>query len=355
LEQAKKINQELFQKVGSAITSNEKIDNLLTLVIESMNSALEAESGLLMLWEKEEDRVRSKLACGFHQEELLQLVVKRGEGVFGWVVENGQTLIMTSSDSAGGQTHSTAMVIPYRSLLCVPLIHQARVLGLLGVINKKQGDGFVKDDEVLLRNVGNQVAVAIENARLSADAERTYFETISALAMAVEAKDTYTVGHLQRVSDYVERLARQMGFSDEKMIRIIKDGAFLHDIGKIACPDHVLLKPGKLTTEEMAIMRTHTTVGESIIAPLSSFKELRAIVRHHQEWYDGTGYPDQLKGENIPIGARLLSVADVYDALTTNRPYRKALSHEVAMKMICDEAGTHFDPKIVQAFIKMME
>ena len=354
MEQTKKVNQELFQKVGSAITSSERIDNLLMLVIENMITALDAESGFLMLWQAKDGVIQSKLVCGLYQQELLKLVVKKGEGVIGWVVESGQSLMMTSATTTK-QNQSVAIGIEYRSLLCIPLMYQGNVLGAVGVINKKQEESFVRDDQVLLENVGTQIAVAIENARLNADAEKTYFETISALAIAVEAKDTYTVGHLQRVSEYVERLAQEMGFSDDRVIRVIKDGAFLHDIGKIACPDHVLLKPGKLTAEEMAIMKTHTTIGESIIAPLSSFKELRAIVRHHQEWYDGSGYPDQLKGEEIPVGARILSVADVYDALTTNRPYRKALSHEVAMQMICDETGTHFDPKIVEAFVKIMQ
>jgi len=352
LEQSKRLIQDLFQKVGTAITSAEKIDNLLTLAIEAMVNALEAESGLLMLQEEEGSQVKTKLACGLHREALLGLVIKKGEGALGWVVAKGKTLTVTSS-APDFRFDPAEIGAPYRSLMAVPLRYQGRILGLIGVINKKHRHGFGKDDELLLENVADQVAVAVENSRLNASAEKTYFETISALAIAVEAKDAYTRGHLKRVSDYVERLAREMGF-DPKVIQMMKDGAFLHDLGKIAIPDSILLKPGKLTPEEMEIMKDHTVIGENIIAPLSSFKELRVMVRHHQEWFNGTGYPDHLKGDAISISARILAVADVYDALTTDRPYRKALSHETAAKMMQDEAGTHFDPKVVDLFFKVI-
>ncbi len=352
LEQSKRLIQDLFQKVGTAITSAEKIDNLLMLVVEAMVNALEAESGLLMLQDEEGQEIRTKLAYGVHRELLLQLAVKNGEGALGWVAAKGKTLAISSS-TPDFRFDPAEIGAPYRSLMMVPLRYQGRVLGLIGVINKKCGHGFSKDDELLLENVTDQVAVAIENSRLNANAEKTYFETISALAIAVEAKDAYTRGHLKRVSDYVEKLAREMEF-DQKTIQMMKDGAFLHDIGKIAIPDSILLKPGKLISEEMEIMKDHTIIGENIIAPLSSFKELRSMVRHHQEWFDGTGYPDHLKGEAIPISARILSVADVYDALTTDRPYRKALSHEVASKMMSNEAGTHFDPRVVNLFFKVV-
>ena len=353
LEQTKALIQDLFQKVGKAITSTENIDHLLVLVVESMLDVLEARSGILMLVEVPGDQLKSKLVCGEHQTELSQLVMKKGEGAFGWVVEQARPLAVTSS-TAEFQLEKAKIGVSYQSLLSVPLLYQGKVLGVIAVIDKKNGAGFTKDEQIVLENVASQIAVAIENARLNTDAERTYFETISALAIAVEAKDSYTRGHLKRVSEYVEELAKEMGF-DEKAIRVMKDGAFLHDLGKIAINDEILRKPGQLTPQERVAMKEHAVIGENIIAPLSSLRELRAIVRYHQEWYDGTGYPDGLKGEEIPIGARILAVVDVYDALTTDRPYRRALPHEVALKMICDESGTHFDPQVVSAFIRVAE
>ena len=137
-------------------------------------------------------------------------------------------------------------------------------------------------------------------------------------------------------------------------IQTLRDAAFLHDIGKIAIEDSILLKPGKLTPEERKTMETHSEKGEKIIAPLSSFKDLREIVRHHQEWFDGSGYPDGVKGEKISLSARILTVADVYDALTTTRPYRQAFSHEDAIKMMKAESGTHFDPQILSVFLELI-
>ncbi len=139
-----------------------------------------------------------------------------------------------------------------------------------------------------------------------------------------------------------------------KDIQTLRDAAFLHDIGKIAIEDKVLLKKEKLTPEEQVIMRSHAEKGEKIIAPLRTFKDLREIVRHHQEWFDGSGYPDGISGEAISLSARILSVADVYDALITARPYRKALPKEEAVRMIEAEAGSHFDPKIVRIFLELV-
>ena len=137
-------------------------------------------------------------------------------------------------------------------------------------------------------------------------------------------------------------------------IQTLRDAAFLHDIGKIAIEDSILLKPGKLTPEERKIMETHSEKGEKIIAPLSTFKDLREIVRHHQEWYDGSGYPDGVKGEKLSLSARILAVADVYDALTTTRPYRQAFSHEDALRMMKAESGTHFDPGVLNVFLELI-
>ena len=141
---------------------------------------------------------------------------------------------------------------------------------------------------------------------------------------------------------------------DSKAIQTLRDAAFLHDVGKIAIEDSILLKPGKLTPEERKIMETHAEKGEKIIAPLRTFKDLREIVRHHQEWYDGSGYPDGVKGDQISLSARILTVADVYDALTTTRPYRHAFPHDEALKMMRAESGTHFDPQVLNVFLDII-
>jgi putative nucleotidyltransferase with HDIG domain len=266
-------------------------------------------------------------------QEKRPLIINRGEGT--------------------RETEQDASELSYRSLLCVPLRYQSRNQGCVLVLNKVNEEAFVQEDVIMLEHVASQIAIASENSRLMQDSERSYVETIAALAVAVEERDAYTGGHLERVSESAVKIAEAMGMSPEA-IQTLRDAAYLHDIGKIAIEDEILRKPAKLTPEERKLMQTHAEKGEKIIAPLRSFKDLREIIRHHQEWFDGSGYPDGVKGEWISLSARILAVVDVYDALTTIRPYRPAFSHEEALKMMKAESGTHFDPKVLDVFFQII-
>jgi putative two-component system response regulator len=167
--------------------------------------------------------------------------------------------------------------------------------------------------------------------------ELDHAETVLfSLALSIEAKDPYTAGHCDRLAKRSVTLGEQLGLTEELRVALHR-GALVHDIGKVAVPESILLKPGPLTPEERKIMEHHTIVGERICAPLRSFRHVLPIIRHHHEKQDGSGYPDGLKGEQIPITARILQVTDVYDALTTDRPYRKALSSEKALAIMRDE------------------
>jgi putative two-component system response regulator len=160
---------------------------------------------------------------------------------------------------------------------------------------------------------------------------------LSSLALSIEAKDPYTEGHCDRLSKYSVLLAEKLGLPEDLRVAL-RRGGLVHDIGKLAVPEHILLKPGPLTPEERRIMETHTIAGERICAPLRSFRNVLPIIRHHHEKWDGSGYPDGLKGEHIPLTARILQITDIYDALTTDRPYRKALSREKAIAILREEA-----------------
>jgi HD-GYP domain-containing protein (c-di-GMP phosphodiesterase class II) len=191
--------------------------------------------------------------------------------------------------------------------------------------------------------------VAIENERLSIDAEKSYFDIISALALAVEAKDRYSRGHQDRVAEYSLKIAEKLRVKDEEK-KTLRDAAKLHDLGKIGISDEILLKPGPLTDEEWGVMRTHPSVGEEILKPVKSLTHLRDLVRHHHEKLDGSGYPDGLKGNQISLLARILAVADIYDALLTNRPYRKAFSKDEAAELL-KEMETKIDQSVVDALL----
>ncbi len=184
--------------------------------------------------------------------------------------------------------------------------------------------------------------------------ERAYVETIKALALAVEAKDQYSAGHSKRVGFYAMKIGEQLGLEAETL-RMLQDAGILHDIGKIGIKDEILLKPAPLTPEEQKIMQQHSVIGEAIVKPVRSLQEVVALVRHHHERYDGGGYPGKLRAGQIPLGARILAVADTYDALITDRPYRKRLSLEMARREIRRCAGTQLDPLVVQALLWFLD
>jgi|SRR5579883_792275 putative nucleotidyltransferase with HDIG domain len=188
--------------------------------------------------------------------------------------------------------------------------------------------------------------------RAVADLERSYDITLEALGDALDLKDAETEGHSKRVTAYTVALARAMGLAPSE-IRIIARGAFLHDIGKMAIPDAILLKPGKLTSDEQALMREHCVRGYQILSKIPYLREAAEIVYTHQEHYNGSGYPRSLKGNEIPLGSRIFAVADTLDAITSDRPYRRAQSIEIARREIQRCSGTQFDPKVVDVYLSM--
>lgn len=184
--------------------------------------------------------------------------------------------------------------------------------------------------------------------------EVTYDDTLEALGAALDLRDTETAGHSRRVSLYCLEIARALGCTSEQLRTIVR-GAYLHDIGKIGIPDSILLKEGKLTSEERTVMQTHARIGYELVARIPFLAAASEIVLAHQERYDGTGYPQGLMGEEIPLGARIFSVADTLDAMTSDRPYRKALSFAQAREEISNESGRQFDPDIVRVFLSLPE
>jgi putative nucleotidyltransferase with HDIG domain len=215
-------------------------------------------------------------------------------------------------------------------------------------------DCFEKSDLELLVTLANSAAIAIDNANLYKDLLNIYFETIQSLAAAIEAKDAYTHGHSRRVTDFAMATAKKMG-CDEITLKTIWHSALLHDIGKIGINESILLKPGKLTNDEFAHIQSHPILGSKILESIDFLANVRAQLKYHHERWDGKGYPDKLKGTAIPFGARIIAVADTFDAMTSTRPYRKALSLAEAKNEIIRCSGSQFDPSVVEAFLKIPE
>ncbi len=351
LESSRQLVKKLLSRIGTAIISYEGIDNILSLIMENTAAALEASMGSLMLvdGEKQELFVKSAFSRAGEAPEPDRRF-KVGDGIAGWVVKEGRAM------RGKGQTVElgfSAAKAAEGEVLCVPLKLRERPMGVVLVFRPRGGAAFTEDDESLVASIGSQMAVAIENYRLNLDVERTYVETIMALALAVEAKDPYSAGHSKRVGFYAMKIGEAMQL-DEETLRILNDAGVLHDIGKIGIKDEILLKVTQLTPDEMKIMEQHPLIGEAIVKPVRSLQRVVALVRHHHERYDGSGYPSHLKGDEIPFGARILSVADTYDAMITDRPYRKRLPLEEAKAELRKIAGSQLDPAVVDAFLKIV-
>ncbi|MEA3560782.1 MAG: HD domain-containing protein [Candidatus Omnitrophota bacterium] len=353
LKESKNRIQDILSRVGSAVTSMHDIDGLLELIIQVVTDALNGTSGCIMLINKKTQKLFIKVAHGLSESTAKKTRIKIGDGPIGWVVRENKPLILPSNDTSRFNLESIPGYSDH-SFLCVPLVHSEKVIGVIAINDKdKNGGRFNQDDVILLSNLSAQTATAIENARLSEDIERTYFETITALAMAVEAKDPYTRGHSNRVVGYCMMLAENFGLSDEEK-EVLKEAALLHDIGKIGISDAILRKPGPLTKDEYELVKKHTIIGENIMKPIKRLSNLCDLVRHHQEWVNGEGYPDGLTGKELSVSVKILMVADSYDAMISDRPYRKALSVEQAKEELIKYSGTHFGKDIVDRFLKLI-
>jgi len=352
LESSRLLVKKLLSRIGTALVSYEGIDNLLSLIIENAAGALEAHMGTLMLVDGEKQDLYMKATWASNGQAADPATrIKLGEGIPGWVAREGRAMRGKSMASSLGFTNTHGSVDC--GALCVPLKLREQSIGVLTVMRETGGHAFSEDDEMLLESIGSQMAVAIENYRLNLDVERTYVETIMALALAVEAKDAYSAGHSKRVGFYATQIGEAMGL-DEEMLRTLRDAGVLHDIGKIGIKDDILLKSTPLTPDEAKIMQQHPLIGEAIVKPVRSLQKVVVMVRHHHERFDGVGYPGGLKGEAIPLGARILAVADTYDAMVTDRPYRKRLTLEDAKRELKASAGTQHDPAVVEAFLRII-
>jgi putative nucleotidyltransferase with HDIG domain len=243
-----------------------------------------------------------------------------------------------------------------RSVMCVPLESQRQILGAIYVDSNREAGVFQERDLELLSAIGRQAGISIERANLIRELEDLAMWSILTLVAAIEAKDEYTRGHSERVAAFSVQIAEEMGIGD-RTIESIRLGALLHDVGKIGVPEVILTKPGRLTDEEYDFIKQHPETGASIIGQIDNPRMKNAIntARHHHERWDGRGYPDGLAGEDIPLTARIVSVADAYDAMSTARPYREAYPKEFIARQLLAGMSSQFDPRVAKAFLKVWQ
>lgn len=240
-----------------------------------------------------------------------------------------------------------------KSFLILPIFLKEKLAGMI-TLGFQYSSAYSDDDLVQARQLADQVAVALSNSHLIEELNQLNWGTLTALARAVDAKSPWTAGHSERVTKLALQIAQKLGFPPEEM-EILHRGGLLHDIGKIGVPADILDKPGKLSDEEYQIICEHPCKGARILEPIHTYRDVIDLVLHHHEHFDGKGYPDHLAGEDISLSARILAVADVFDALISDRPYRAGMKLDKALQIIEDEKGKQFDPSVVQTFLKVIE
>ena len=343
-----------LQEVGNLLNSTLDQKVVRHRAMEAITSIMRAEAGSLLLVDELNKQLYFEVALGEKGDEIKEVRLNIGEGIAGWVAKHGRALVINdvASDKRFQANVDRKSRFTTRDMVCVPVRIRARSSGTAG---DQQGRGtFEKEDLRLFQLFSNQVAIALDNARLYEEIRETFHATSEALAEAIEKRDPYTGGHTQRVFGYSLAIGRHMGMP-AKALEILKLSAVLHDIGKIGIEDRILRKDAPLDADEAAVMRLHPQYGAEIMKHVPQLKDIVPGMLYHHERVDGQGYPRGFKGEQIPLMARIISVADTYDAMTTTRPYRKGLPPEVAIAELRKYTGVQFDARVVEAFIRAFE
>lgn len=340
-------------EIGYLVNSSLDISNVLNEVMDTIIKLTGAERAFLM------QRVGSKMeitnARNWERESLRPGEYEISRTIVNQVVKHGEPVLTTNAqEDPRFDAMSSVITFNLRSILCVPLKVKDELIGVIYADNRMQEGIFSEDERSLLSAFANQAAVALENARLFNDISISYDQTLEALVTALEVREREARRHTRRVVLYSMALGQKMGLSEEKLLEL-RRGAWMHDIGKIGIPDAILNKPGSLSEEEQVQMRRHPELGVDILEGIKFFQGAIDIVGASHEKYDGTGYPLGLKGEQIPLGARIFALADAFDALTSDRPYRKAQPFHTAYKEILRCRGTQFEPRVVDAFMSISE
>jgi len=346
----------LLSRLGQILNSTLEHNEVRRRAMEAATQLMEAEVGSLLLIDEEKSHLYFEVALGDQEETIKKITLNIGEGIAGWVAQKGDPLIVNApeKDSRFFKGVDERTEFKTRNIICVPVKVKEKTIGVLEAINKKEGEEFDEEDLSLFTSLADQVAIALDNARLYQELEEMFFQTAESLADAIEKRDPYTGGHTRRVTMYSLATAKHLPLKPMEM-KWLKISAVLHDIGKIGIDDQILRKPERLNPEEYNAIKQHADMGAEIINHIKQLRNIIPGVKYHHEQLDGTGYPEGLKGEKIPIIAKIVSVADTYDAMTTDRPYRRALSKEMAIKELKRCSGTQFDEEVVEAFVKAYE
>lgn len=351
----------VLRSIDFAIASGLELNLLLSILLDRVLETLHVDSAAVLLLDSKLNELKFASGRGFHTNILQHTRLRTGQGYAGRVALERR--IINIADLTKNRTEfERSPLFPSEKFVVyygVPLIAKGRVLGVLEIFHRSP----LRPDEdwlEFLNIISGQTAIAIDSAIMFKELQKSNFElnlaynaTIDAWSRTLDLRDRDTEGHTRRVTDITLKFATIAGIKDTDMIHI-RRGATLHDIGKVAIPDDILFKPGPLDQGEWETMRRHPKYAVDLLSPIKYLEHAMEIPHWHHEKWDGTGYPDRIGGEEIPISARLFALVDVYDALISDRPYRKAWSKQDTMQYIESQSGSHFDPRLVPEFLNMV-
>jgi len=356
--QFKRLN--VLHSIERAVTASLNLRHTLDILLDQITTQLSIDAAGVLLLNKHTQILKYIVNRGFRSSALKYTQLKLGEGNAGRAALERRTVTIPNlkEKSEVFKVSKHFAEEDFVSYFAIPLIANGQVKGVLELFHRVLLD--VDQEWVeFIETIADQVSIAIDNASLFEDLQRSnveltlaYDSTIEGLSRALDYRDKETEGHSQRVTELTVTIARAMGIDEEELVHA-RRGALLHDIGKLGIPDSILLKPDNLTDNEREIMKKHPYMAYEMLSPISFLRKALDIPYYHHEKWDGTGYPRGLKGEEIPFSARIFSVVDVWDALRSYRPYRPAWPKDKALEYMKSLSGTHFDPKVVEVFLKM--
>lgn len=339
----------LIHKVSGMLGNEMDVERICRLVLEEADKILSVDTLFLMLLDAERKDLYSRYAIGSHGEPVLGFRVSMTQDLVSHVFRQGEPLTICDIVADG----RFKLPYPAQRILFVPLVADIRPVGMLVATDKLSGEEFWSQELQLMGIFASEVSSALQKANLYEEINKLFLSTVKALATAIDAKDPYTYGHSRRVAELSVAIGHEMGIERDR-VRRLELASLLHDIGKIGTPENILRKPGMLQPEEYEKIKEHPAKGAEILSMIAEFSDIVTWIRHHHEWYDGTGYPDRIAAENIPVEARIIAIADSYDAMTSDRPYRKGMPPDTVVHILEQFSRSQFDPLALDAFISCL-
>jgi len=341
-----------IHEIGIVNAGTIKKEDFYQTVVESACELISSPRGSLMIHDTVADELKIAASKNISREVIENTRIKPGLGIAGRAFQTGETIFVTDPQQNTQYKDFIGKEEQKDPFIAIPLKLKDKPFGVLNLHLSREKESFTDYDLKFLTLLAGETAITLENIKLYESLENFYLEMVQTLARVIDAKDSYTGDHAGRARQKARRLAEELHMPAQ-MLRYVEYAALLHDIGKIGIDGGILSKPGKLTAEEYEEIKKHPAIGYQILSPIHFLGPVSQMVLYHQEWYNGLGYPEGLKGEEIPLGARIVATIDAWDAMRSDRPYRKALSVEIAEDQLVKGSGKQFDPQVVTAFLKL--